>query len=91
MLSLGACPVDDIDTTFYSEIQPISSHFVPDRMRYGSMGLECLVRYKEIDPTCNPLHSDFIPARVLEILKEHGERPKDTMERYALWIRSVSE
>lgn len=67
MLSLGACLVDDTSVRFYKELKPISSEYIEGAMRVGSLGLKCLEPYKE-DPTCNPLHADFVPKRVLEIL-----------------------
>lgn len=44
MLSLGACLVDNIEETFYIEIQPISNEFVPEAIRISGFDLDRLKR-----------------------------------------------
>jgi len=40
MLSLGAVPIHELDSTFYTEIQPINEHYVPEAMQVVGRTLE---------------------------------------------------
>lgn len=44
MLSIGACLVNDPSVTFYAELQPLSSEFLPEAMEIGGLSLEVLKR-----------------------------------------------
>jgi len=39
MLTLGACLVHSVDTTFYVELQPINGRFVPEALRVTGLSL----------------------------------------------------
>lgn len=42
MLSIGACPVDDIEEGFYAELQPINDRFVQEALEISGLSLESL-------------------------------------------------
>jgi hypothetical protein len=89
MLSLWACSLNNTDITFYDELKPTSSHLLHEATRVGSLGLRCLDAYKNTDPQCDPLHAEFKPTRVLEILSSHGREPTEVMDRYAQWVEDI--
>jgi ribonuclease T len=49
MLSIGACPVDDIEEGFYAELQPINDRFVQEALEVSGLSLESLYKHG-IDP-----------------------------------------
>lgn len=50
MLSIGACPVHDIDEGFYVELRPINDQFVPKALEISGFSLDRL-RQEGSDPT----------------------------------------
>ncbi len=44
MLSIGACVVGDIKNTFYREIKPITTRYVPQALEVSGLSLEKLVQ-----------------------------------------------
>ncbi len=90
LLSLWACSVQNLDEQFYSELKPISPHYIPEAVRIGALWLKCIQPHMN-DSTCNPLHVDFIPERVLAILSQDWETPKDSMERYVEWLENIRD
>lgn len=42
MLSLGACVVSDISSTFYRELQPITANYVSEALEVNKLSLEAL-------------------------------------------------
>ena len=90
MMSLGACLVDDLNTTFYRELKPISNEYLFEGIRIGSLGLRCLDDLKHLDEY-NPNSPGFKPEKVLEVLYDRGEEPKKVMSDYADWVLDVTK
>jgi DNA polymerase III epsilon subunit-like protein len=44
MLSIGACPTDDIDNGFYTELQPISEKYVREALEVCGLSVEKLMK-----------------------------------------------
>ncbi len=44
MLSLGACPVDAPDRTFYAELRPVTEHAIPEALQVSGFTLDQLAR-----------------------------------------------
>jgi DNA polymerase III epsilon subunit-like protein len=42
MLSLGACLVEEPETTFYAELRPINDRYVPEALNVGGLSMERL-------------------------------------------------
>lgn len=89
MLSLGACVVGDTSTQFYREIKPISKHLLIPAMRISAKGLKCLVDLEGDE--FNPGSEDFNPHKVLDVLYEKGEDPRNVMNDYATWVREIAK
>jgi ribonuclease T len=89
MLSLGACIVGDTSIQFYRELKPISSNFVDEAMRVSAKGLRCLDDLKH-QAAYNPRRRRFDPVKVLEVLTERGDDPKNVMLEYANWARDAT-
>jgi len=90
MLSIGACVVGDIKTTFYKELKPISNNFMTKAMRIGCLGLKCLEKYKNIE-RYNPKNENFRPGLILQVLRERGEEQEVVMKEFAEWILKTSK
>lgn len=90
MMSLGACLVDNLNTTFYRELKPISNEYLFEGIRVGSLGLRCLDDLKHLDEY-NANSKGFKPEKVLEVLYDRGEEPKKVMSDYASWVLDVTK
>lgn len=90
MLSLGACIVGDTSTQFYREIKPISRNLIVAAMRVSSKGLRCLDDLRDQDQF-NHEGDGFDAGKVLDVLYEQGEDPREVMGDYASWVMNVTK
>lgn len=50
LLSIGACLVSDLESTFYCELQPVSPDVAPDALRVSGLSMEGLLERGESPP-----------------------------------------
>jgi hypothetical protein len=99
-LSIGACVVTRESLTFdeakekglvfYAELRPISVEYELEAMRIGCLHLECLDEIRKIDMRYNPMHKDFDPKLVLDLMDASCESPRGAVQRLSEWTSWVS-
>jgi hypothetical protein len=90
MIAFGMVVVDDPSMTFYRELKPLNRQYVPEALRVGAKGLECLAQYKGI-PEYDPTHVAFEPERVLDVLESKGSDPAKAMREAYEWVEFVKQ
>lgn len=77
MLSFGACLVDDISKTFYTELKPVHRKYYYDYFRIGSSQTRIARRFN---------FEKTGPEKILEEFEKHGTLPELAMAEFANWI-----
>ncbi|MBN2458744.1 hypothetical protein JXB28_00520 [Candidatus Woesearchaeota archaeon] len=85
MLSLGACVVGDVSQRFYRELKPICRNYSTEAMKVACQGLRCLEPLQK-EKQYDSKSRFFNPARVLQVLDDHGETPKRAMNDFREWV-----
>jgi DNA polymerase III epsilon subunit-like protein len=60
LLSIGACLVSDLESTFYVELQPVSSDVVPDALAVSGLTLEGLLERGASPPAAMLSFADWL-------------------------------
>ena len=90
LLSIGACTLFNRDETFYAELKPTSFDHDIGNMKVACQGLVCIKPFLD-QPAFQHYSPKFDAHAVLELLKEKGEAPEETMPRFVQWIKKTSD